>query len=406
MVPAGKCLSFREVTYTFPDCPAAFMPHCAPRRFLILVLLCAGLLYCKKTTLACASGFDGVQYFGYRGDLQLEPCWRSQSYQLSLDTASAFSTSLVYATSDNTTFSVTNLTPATTYNVKLVGVGTDGQGAAAESKFTTQDADGLVIVGGCDKSIYALNARNGSVVWSYPTGNQILATPIIVDSVVYIGSVDGSLYAVNAANGSRKWTTPPMYSGSFITAPVAYSNGSVFVGDFGGWVYGFNATTGWQNWEWFSPDSYMNFNTAPVMSGDSTFFIGSYDGRVYNFNAATGTPRWSTASTGNPLTSGLALYNNTIYVGAIPKLYAFDAGTGALKWRGFITGFEDFEVSPTISDNKVLIGDDDGIFYAFDVTTGSVIWSEQLSNGSIGSSPMVAGSIVYVGDGGRCGRCL
>ena len=325
----------------------------------------------------------------------------AKSYELHLIAITSFRNSLDYklGADEILTITVTDLTPATKYHVELVAIGDNGKAAPASTDFITDDADGLVIAGCNDKSIYALNARNGNEVWHYTTNDQVIATPVIKDSVVYVGSFDGKLYALHARNGSLKWATGTMRSGSGITAPVTLSNGRIYLGDYGGWIYAFDTTNGSEKWNYIIPSPYKNVNTAAVIPGDSTMYVGSYDGKVYAFNTATGMFKWSTVSTGNPLASGLAVYNNTIYVGAMPKLYAFDAGTGAQKWRGYVTGYEVFQASPTISGNKVLIGDEGGTFYAFDAATGAVTWSRKLSNGSIMSSAVVEGGVVYVGDG-------
>jgi outer membrane protein assembly factor BamB len=325
----------------------------------------------------------------------------AKSYELHLISKTSFRNSLQYKLEADATLTipVTDLIPATKYHVEVIAIGDNGKGEPATTDFNTEDADGLVVVGCNDKNIYAFNARNGNEVWHYTTNDQVTATPVIKDSVVYIGSFDGKLYALNAGSGSLKWATRTMRSGSGITAPVTLSRDRIYLGDYGGWIWAFDTTNGAEKWNYILPSPYKNVNTAAVIPGDSIMYIGSYDGKVYAFNNSTGLLKWSSASTDNPLVSGLAVHNNTIYVGATPKLYAFDAGTGAVKWKGYVTGYESFHASPTISDNKVLIGDDAGTFYAFDATTGAIVWSRKLSNGSISSSAVVADGIVYIGDG-------
>src|SRR5262249_38061938 len=130
------------------------------------------------------------------------------------------------------------------YNIKLVAVSGTNEGNPANASLTTPDADGLVVAGCDNKIIYGLNARNGSVIWTYVTDGQVIASPTIQDSVVYIGSTDGRLYALNAKDGSLKWKSFTMLSGVFITAPVTYDKGTLYFGDYGGWLYSLDAATG------------------------------------------------------------------------------------------------------------------------------------------------------------------
>jgi outer membrane protein assembly factor BamB len=372
-------------------------------RLCLIILISISWFACKKDKPLppAPTGLTVSNISDTGATIQWNATDHAKSYKLRLIAITSYRKSLEFKieTGQPLTITATNLIPATKYHVELIPVGDNGEGAIASTDFITEDAEGLIIIGSEDRNVYAFNAKNGDEVWHYTTGDQVPASPVIKDSVVYIGSFDGKLYALNVRDGSLKWATSKMRSGSGITAPVTLSKDRVYLGDYGGWIFAFDTTNGSEKWSYIIPSPYKNVNTAPVIPGDSIMYIGSYDGKVYAFNNATGALKWSSPSTGNPLASGLAVYNNTVYVGAMPKLYAFDAGTGAVKWTGYVTGYESFHASPTISDNKVLIGDEMGTFYAFDATTGAVVWSRKLSNGSIMASAMVAEGVVYIGDG-------
>ncbi|HEY8898442.1 MAG TPA: PQQ-binding-like beta-propeller repeat protein [Niastella sp.] len=377
-------------------------------RLILILFLPIAFFACKKDKPSkplplpgTPSGLTVTRVSDTGAVIQWNTADLATSYVLRLIPKTSFRSTLEYKLAGNDALikTLTELTPATKYQVELTAIGDNGKAQPVTADFTTDDADGLVILGSEDKGIYAFDARNGNQVWRYPTGGDVLATPIIKDSIVYVGGFDGRLYALNAADGSQKWVTRTMRSGSGITAPVALSNGRVYLGDYGGWIWAFDATSGMEQWNYVIPSPYKNVNTAPVILGDTIMYIASYDGRVYAFDLRTGTQKWRTESTGNPITSGPAVYNNTIYVGGTPKLYAFDAGTGAVKWTGYVNGYESFYGSPTISDNKVLIGDDRGIFYAFDASTGAIVWSKKISGGTIMTSAMVANGVVYISNG-------
>jgi eukaryotic-like serine/threonine-protein kinase len=55
--------------------------------------------------------------------------------------------------------------------------------------------NGVVYIGSWDGNVYALDARTGTKLWNYPTGNPILSSPAVVNGVVYIGSTDSNMYA-------------------------------------------------------------------------------------------------------------------------------------------------------------------------------------------------------------------
>jgi hypothetical protein len=57
-------------------------------------------------------------------------------------------------------------------------------------------ANGVVYVGSNDGNVYALNARTGTLLWSYTTGWDVLdSSPVVANGVVYVGSWDSNVYA-------------------------------------------------------------------------------------------------------------------------------------------------------------------------------------------------------------------
>ena len=59
----------------------------------------------------------------------------------------------------------------------------------------------LAIMGSNDGSIYALDIRNGDIVWTFHTGNWVASSPAVVDGKLFVGSYDGKMYCINAATG-------------------------------------------------------------------------------------------------------------------------------------------------------------------------------------------------------------
>ena len=70
-------------------------------------------------------------------------------------------------------------------------------------------ADQLVLLGGFDGSVYAVNAQDGTLAWSYDTGSTlgITSAPGIVNGMVLVGTQVGAVIALDAASGSKDWTT-------------------------------------------------------------------------------------------------------------------------------------------------------------------------------------------------------
>jgi hypothetical protein len=65
-----------------------------------------------------------------------------------------------------------------------------------------------VYFGSCDSYLFALNAFDGSIIWSYRTGGFLFSSPAIANGVAYIGSYDGKVYAFGTPYGQTPAPDP------------------------------------------------------------------------------------------------------------------------------------------------------------------------------------------------------
>src|SRR5262249_18835568 len=57
--------------------------------------------------------------------------------------------------------------------------------------------DKLVVAGGRDKRVYAIDRATGKQVWTFVTEGRIESSPVIVGNRVYVGSMDEHLYVID-----------------------------------------------------------------------------------------------------------------------------------------------------------------------------------------------------------------
>ena len=90
-----------------------------------------------------------------------------------------------------------------------------GQVINSSPKLADLDGDGAleIVIGSSDKRVYVFN-RNGSLRWSYPTGDMILSTPAVADIdpgtpglETVVGSGDRYVYLLDVA-GNLIWRRP------------------------------------------------------------------------------------------------------------------------------------------------------------------------------------------------------
>jgi outer membrane protein assembly factor BamB/serine/threonine protein kinase len=115
---------------------------------------------------------------------------------------------------------------------------TASTGAAIEGSPAV--VNGVVYSGSDDHKLYAWNASTGAFLWSYTTGDVIHSSPVVSGNVVYIGSNDKKVYAVNT-NGTLRWT---YQTGNYVGAiPTVPFNGNVvYIGSGDGKMYAFTAS--------------------------------------------------------------------------------------------------------------------------------------------------------------------
>ena len=268
--------------------------------------------------------------------------------------------------------------------------------------------------------IYALDAENGELAWSYRAGRDAGAgfdpLPTVVDGRVYVGD-ENYLYAFDAESGGLIWRFEVPWGGGLHgvdSAPVVMEN-KVYFGSWDGWFYCLDANTGELLWEYSDGDGKMgHVIKAPAFSNGIIYFgtgAGSgsikrdtfhYTGWVYALNAENGDLIWE-FPIGDEICSSPAVVDNIVYIGAgfmghLPGdgMWAFDAHTGELLWY-FDTENEPVGC-PAVAHGKVYFQSDDRYLYALDSENGSIVWKYYTDTWAW-SPPIVIGDKVVIGNG-------
>lgn len=108
--------------------------------------------------------------------------------------------------------------------------------------FTAQPAlspDGTALfASSSDGNVYALNATDGQVMWSFRCAGAPPATPAVTSdgSTVIITTAGGSVHGVHAANGTEAWT---YFTGSGIAAGITLNDDDsvAYFGNDNGYIY-------------------------------------------------------------------------------------------------------------------------------------------------------------------------
>lgn len=223
------------------------------------------------------------------------------------------------------------------------------------------------------------NVAEVSLQWEFMTGNGAgiapLGGPALADGVLYIAPYAQTTFiALDAETGSARWT----FLGSSTFSDPAVAGGHVYTASLDGNLYAFPTDcVGDCTPTWSVPIGSLGTNSPPTLS-KGAIYIGGYDGRVYAFDAANGTQLWSAKVNPpqfDPLNFAPAVSGDRVFVSGDFGVYAFSTSCteGCSPLWIAKTQFSP-AAAPTVSDGLVLVADYQGTIYAFDATTGGVQW--------------------------------
>jgi outer membrane protein assembly factor BamB len=224
--------------------------------------------------------------------------------------------------------------------------------------------------------IYALNAKDGSVVWTQAAATgDYFGNPLVDDGVLYVAqfpSVTGNpsqLVALNPTRGTVVWSSPPDLPAQPSTN-LAASNGVIYFGDVTGSLDAFNETAESMNWR-------SQVDGGPISTPTPTsnvIYFASVNNSVTAVNASDGTLHWDHLI-GKPFATTVspALYDNVIYIGSTNRwMYAINAdgspfgAVGTSYWQTKIG--TPITTTAVVKNNIVHVGLQDGVLRTLNAT--------------------------------------
>ena len=278
-----------------------------------------------------------------------------------------------------------------------------GAGFRSATSWPGLSSDGETIYMAFDQAVYAIDAGNGNLKWSYPpeseSGRTFFAPPTVSeDDLVFIGDFENRVVALNASTGAVEWG--PIQLGEDngrIVGGATVAGNMLLVPSGNGRLYARDISDGSAIWTFppeFSEPLEEAIWSAPVVDSERVFFT-SMDHNVYAVDLAQGGQLWmATRDIGGAIADSPVLVDNLLLAGTFGhELIALDEDRGREAWifnaGNWIWG------SPVVGDGVAYFGDLAGQLHAVDVRSGSEIWSESLSS-RISASPALGEDRIYV----------
>jgi outer membrane protein assembly factor BamB len=256
---------------------------------------------------------------------------------------------------------------------------------------------GAVYFGSGDGNVYALDAGSGAVKWKFQTADVVHASPAIADGRLYVGSWDTYFYALDATTGAEVWRfktgdDPEIHNQVGIQSSATVANGVVYFGCRDSKFYALDAATGKQIWMFSNKGSWVI--TSPVVQDGKVFMATSDTALLHALDAKTGASidsmKYHWPIFGSPSIAGSTLY----LAGQDGRLVAIDLAAWKQVWE--------FQTEASL-ENLARLSKPDGTpdyqrvthanFYDDLITAVDKLHTV----GTILSSPVVSGSVVYFG---------
>ena len=279
--------------------------------------------------------------------------------------------------------------------------------------------------------LYALNMESGNIVWQRQvvTNNQ----PAYANGKVYLES-SSSFWSFAAATGEQLSKTTIENQSSQFYAPTPFANGVYFGGGYYGGIYAVDGSSGAQLW-WRSTNQYDGFTPA-VTDNYVISYTGEYAPQLTVASRATGEDLFTIADNnfywnGWTMNQAPVVAGNKVVVTQHGRLICFDLTSQSIAWEisenfnaqaviqgeaiyvinngvlqkrslsdgqllSSITGSNTFNTNFILSNNLVFIGDSSNV-YAYDLSSGSKLWT--LTNKS-GKLMLADGALIIIRSSG------
>ena len=256
----------------------------------------------------------------------------------------------------------------------------------ARIECTPAAGHGMLFVSCSDRTLLALDTRDGFSRWRYTAGDSCVFAPVVQGDRVLVGARDGAIHCLSAHTGSVLWVNGrgngPVFDRPTVTADRVYVSGwqgelqalKIHDGSGAGRLPQLRDVVG-------APAEYEN-----------TLFLASRTGTLCAIDTATGQERWRLSGRAAACT-GPAIGQGMLYLGTVGgTVWAHEARTGAKKWRFASSGR--LKCPPVHDSGTLYVGSDEALT-AVDALTGAVRWTHR-TEGTMHTPPLIARGHAYI----------
>lgn len=256
--------------------------------------------------------------------------------------------------------------------------------------------NGMIIVGGRNGEVVALDADSGSERWKANVSSEVMAAPLITSDRIIVRSNDGRVHALDPASGARKWVFDrglPSLTVRGNSAAVA-GQGAVYVGYDDGTVIVLRLEDGARGWEQSvaDPEGRTELDRMADIDGEmqvglNELYAVSFHDRMMSISTANGRPLW-TRDVGSH--TGLAMLTDRLLVSdKAGTVWAIDRSSGSALWKQDVLTNR-WLTTPAIHGDFAVVGDIEGYLHWIRIATGEIAARVRLDKAAILGTPQVS----------------
>lgn len=267
--------------------------------------------------------------------------------------------------------------------------------------------------------LVALEAASGQVIWRQRLDAPVSGAPAVDDGVVYVTGRDGSGWAVDVRDGKVIWQVagspgPTGYVGT--AAPTVGDRAVIFPSSAGFLTSVLKIGGGTRVWQVSIAGKRLGraYAMTPDVTGDAVLdgrvlYAGTGSGRTVAVSASSGERIWSA---GEGAMGPVAVGGGSLFlVNDEARLVRLDATTGEVIWSVEMPYFDNDNIKrrkgiyahygPVLAGGRVIVVSSDGLLRAFDPTDGSLTHTAEIPGGAATQPAVARGTLYVVGGNGQ-----
>ncbi len=277
-------------------------------------------------------------------------------------------------------------------------------------------ADDRLYIAFRNSRMAALDADTGEVIWESVISNPAFSWVNVADGSVYVSCQDGLIQAFDAGTGVKRWEID---TGDGLFAPPSISEGLVIIPTRGNQVLVLVGETGQTRLSYVVPgnvDGAAAISHGTAALGDSRGFVRAINIRSQNlplektvlrfwsqfyiwglapFPPAQSGTVWTRSIREEVWADAAISGNRAFFATREGNVYAFALGSGQELWKTALDDEPTWTGSPTVVNDTLYIGAENGRLYALDTVSGDHLWNIDLG-GSVSSAPAYADGGLFV----------